>query len=172
MTVEGGFPKVNGDILYASEVNRFQNNGIVGILARTLTSGTAIQNIGSILVPADTFIGSVGLLEIYGNLSTTTNAGFHVEVIVSGLADNQTLGLGSDADVNSTAQWTARIPMGVTSMTSFAYSNHGESATNEDFTAAAPTTNPGSPFTVAFRAVTAVSQTYRSIIKITPMQNY
>ena len=50
MTAEGIFPKINGDILYASEANRMARTGFGQIGSFSTTSGTGIFDLGSIVI--------------------------------------------------------------------------------------------------------------------------
>jgi hypothetical protein len=56
MTAEGVFPKIAGDIAYASEANRFASFKTLYIGSTILTgSSTTYVTVGSTLVPANTF---------------------------------------------------------------------------------------------------------------------
>lgn len=53
MANEGEFPKVDGDILYASEVNTFANSpNMYSQTFNTVVSGTDWQTLGSLVIPA------------------------------------------------------------------------------------------------------------------------
>jgi hypothetical protein len=55
MTAEGTFPKIAGDVIYASEVNKFASRlyATTGSTA-SFNSGTAIQTLGSFIIPGGT----------------------------------------------------------------------------------------------------------------------
>jgi len=78
MTAEGSFPKVDGDILYASEVNRFARAG--GLIAAGSTasagSSTNFQTIGSV------FVSGINLAAV----SASTWAGFTIDSTHTGTA--------------------------------------------------------------------------------------
>lgn len=51
MAGEGEFPKADGDVLHASEVNEFNNAGLYAVGSSiTINSGTAYQPIGSVVI--------------------------------------------------------------------------------------------------------------------------
>jgi hypothetical protein len=51
MAIDGQFPKINGDVLYASEVNRFSTLGTILGIGSTgfVGSATAMQTVGSVV---------------------------------------------------------------------------------------------------------------------------
>jgi len=85
---EGVFPKVDGDILYASEANNFYKNGYItaGSFYASTTSGTAIQDIGSFVIPANT-LGSIYALNI-GYSATKANNSTVIYFGISGTTGN------------------------------------------------------------------------------------
>jgi len=57
MATEGQFPKIDGDVLYASEANSFRGAGRYLAAGSTITltvSGTDAQILGSVVIPANT----------------------------------------------------------------------------------------------------------------------
>jgi len=80
---EGTFPKVDGDILYASEVNRFASAGrgfYIG--SGVIGSATAYQNLGSVVIGPGS-LSNPCLLVV--DVMMATNA---IKVQISGLAAN------------------------------------------------------------------------------------
>lgn len=75
MTAEGVFPKVPGDISYASEANRFAGGGLFISQGSTVFIGSAsgYQSAGSIVIPAAYMINPVS--QFVFNFATITSAG-------------------------------------------------------------------------------------------------
>lgn len=100
MTAEGVFPKVGGDIIYASEVNRFAGAGrflSAGSFA-TIGSATASQDIGSI------FIGTGSLTNpcsLFCDIFVTHNGRDSLKMTISGTGGNGNITLGSTIDGTS-----------------------------------------------------------------------
>ncbi|MCH7534135.1 MAG: hypothetical protein IH948_00015 [Bacteroidetes bacterium] len=109
MANEGEFPKVDGDILFASEANR------LGFAPRYIFIGSTITHPSSGTSPTD--VGSVIINT--GSLSNpaTLNFDFHLErnirleIEISGLGVNSSLALG-DALTTSEQYGTARAVVG------------------------------------------------------------
>ena len=55
MALEGAFPKIGGDILYASEANRFAY-GFVSNGSLALSSGASLAEIGSVVINAGSLV--------------------------------------------------------------------------------------------------------------------
>ena len=93
-TAEGTFPKVGNDPVYASEVNKFAGAGqFLGIGSfPTISSGTDLQNCGSIFIPAGSLSNPANILIQYG---VTKNANDFVRIQVSGIGMNATNSAGS-----------------------------------------------------------------------------
>ena len=95
MTAEGTFPKIAGDIAYASEANRFAGAGRYIAIGSTsnITSGTGIQNIGSVLIGAGS-LSNPSILYLYGYHSHNNLE--RIGVTISGVNSNSTLYMGSN----------------------------------------------------------------------------
>jgi hypothetical protein len=97
MAAEGTFPKVDGDVLYASEVNKFRMNEFIAAGSTiTVQSGAGVQELGSVV------INKSGLsipccLNIY--YKTIENAGENArtefQIMISGANGNSTISCGS-----------------------------------------------------------------------------
>ena len=76
-TAEGVFPKVGGDPIYASELNRY-NPKLIGFKKQPVTnfnaSGTNFQEVGSILYPG------AGSLQISDYMTISSNVSYHSNV--------------------------------------------------------------------------------------------
>ena len=104
MADESEFPKIDGDILYGSEVNRFAKAGgyiKIGSGLTNLTSGTAIQEAGSVLIPAETLSNPAHLFITFRYFkdpydAVETGKGGAI-VKVSGISTNNLIRLGSGA---------------------------------------------------------------------------
>ncbi len=97
MTDEGTFPKIDGDILYGSEVNKFNNAGEFLKIGSTLSVGSAtiIQTAGSVLIPAGSLSNpchlQINFLNNIGASAITQNI-----IGVSGTSGSITLSAGSN----------------------------------------------------------------------------
>ena len=88
MTAEGTFPKISGDILYASEVNKFKND-TTSVKAKDLAGGsttsTSYVQIGTCSVAAGAItsyiIGHVNLKSSLPN-SANGNVGTHYDILI------------------------------------------------------------------------------------------
>lgn len=112
MANEGEFPKSDGDILYASEVNNFASAGHfieVGSFA-TIGSATAEQDIGSIVIPANTLTNFSNIRII----TTSTTGGDHGfdKVQISGTSANVEVQLGNDSAWAANVQYTILATIG------------------------------------------------------------
>lgn len=96
MTAEGVFPKVAGDIAYASEANRFVGAGKFFVVGSTgwVGSSTAFQDAGSYIIPAGSLTNPVMLTIDACNIIGYTS--FYLQV--SGLSNNGAIYLGSSTN--------------------------------------------------------------------------
>lgn len=110
------FPVANGDILDADSVNRFAKAGgyiamatsgtsTFGVLA---TSGTALQTLGSVLIPANT-LSNPCELSIFAVTRTDSEAE-NLQITVSGNV-NGTLTIGSNA-TSACVSYYSRLTLG------------------------------------------------------------
>lgn len=98
MTAQNVFPKIDGDIQYASEVNRFAQSGkfIAAGSTPTLISGTAFQVLGSFVMS-----GLSAPVEIDIFCTTKQLATDFLTFQLSGLSANATLVAGSNMNTGS-----------------------------------------------------------------------
>ncbi len=149
---EGIFPKIDGDILYASEVNRFARAGgflLIGSTSVTVSSGTGPQVVGSWLIPANILSDPCA---IYGQISINkTSTSDSIILRLSGTnTGDVSIGVGSNSqpDNFNKAIFEGILP-GFIKMQSYrtmvdvstATSNSTWSIENNSF-------NPGSEFVV------------------------
>jgi hypothetical protein len=95
MTAEGVFPKIAGDIAYASEANRFARAGGFisnGSFYNVISSGTAFQVMGSIVIGAGSLTNPCELQILFKN---EKNARDNLSISISGASANGTCLLGS-----------------------------------------------------------------------------
>lgn len=93
MVAEGVFPKINGDILYASEVNRFANAGrLIAVGSGFSAVGTGVSDIGM-----GSFVFEAGSFTLPVHLCATFNVliADSLRIRVSGIGMNMTHVLGS-----------------------------------------------------------------------------
>lgn len=92
--VEGTFPKVDGDIQFATEVNRFASAGRyvqVGSIAQ-IASGATVQDLGSILISPGSLSNPA---QVTIDMSSLKNARDDINLEVSGPGANGTISAGS-----------------------------------------------------------------------------
>ena len=96
MANEGEFPKVDGDISYASEGNRFAGAGRTIFIGSTgvIGSATAIRSTGSVLIAAGSLTNPAHIMIDY---RVDKNSRADVILSVSGASANATVTLGSTA---------------------------------------------------------------------------
>ena len=97
MASEGEFPKIDGDVLFASEANRFASAGrFVGIGSfAAIGSATAKQDIGSVVIPAGSLSNPCSLVMDLVYLRTGGDSADQLTVQLSGLSKNSQLTIGS-----------------------------------------------------------------------------
>ena len=87
MTAEGDFPKAGGDIIYASEVNRFARAGELIVAGSNnfigVPSGTNYQVAGSFFI-APGSLPSTGLVEINCNTNVQGGESVYLNLTLSG----------------------------------------------------------------------------------------
>lgn len=117
MGAEGVFPKTNGDVLYASEVNRFSNCGVLSKaeLCGVYTSGTNFQNIGSVIVSGGYLPFDRGILKVYWATNNGNDlvvvSGLQLQLVISGTGNNSIV-LYSGASYRLTDSGESTIPIG------------------------------------------------------------
>ena len=98
MAIEGVFPKIDGDILYASEANQFEKyGGYAGSFSAMSGAPNVFQDMGSILIAGDTFKQPVAYLDL-SYTTTDINAGgvfFNLQLQISGPVGNFNVAIGS-----------------------------------------------------------------------------
>src|SRR3990167_4094873 len=91
---EGTFPKVGGDIVYASEINSFAGFSFISAGSTvTVGSATAVQELGSFVVPAGSQTNPHSLYIDF--LFSKTVAGT-LDIQISGVAVNSFIRAGAD----------------------------------------------------------------------------
>lgn len=106
MTSEGTFPKVDGDIFYASEANRFAKASEYMVIGSTplVASGTDYQSLGSIFISG----GSLPIPFMLDIRYSTTGGHNGIKLIISGTDNNASVNPtdGAGPDINSSAMAT------------------------------------------------------------------
>lgn len=113
---EGTFPKVDGDILYASEVNRFSQAGVgLGVgYGAIFSSGNTWNELGSVVINPNRLDPSGTMLCVEYETLVQHNSGDNqplaYRLIISGASRNTSISLGSH-DATSSAAYigTAKI---------------------------------------------------------------
>lgn len=95
MTAEGIFPKNDGDVLYASEVNRLAKAGeYISIGSFAVIGSNASQvDAGSIVIPSGTLTNSAGL---YMTFNTTKISADNLYIYVSGASVTGDMAIGAN----------------------------------------------------------------------------
>ena len=96
-TAEGVFPKVGNDPIYYSEVNRFAQNNVMSAGSFPgVSSGTAIQDIGSFVIGPGS-IGNPSSIrgKVLINCPNANPEATRFFVLISGVNTNSTLEIGS-----------------------------------------------------------------------------
>lgn len=100
MTAQDTFPKVDGDVLYASEINRFsrapQFITISNTSGLTLASGTDYQNAGSVLIGVGSLSNPCSL-SIFGLCVGYGAAATALKIQFSGLSGNAEVTMNDDS---------------------------------------------------------------------------
>lgn len=101
MANEGEFPKNDGDFIYASEVNRCAGAGRFLGAGSTIwiTSGTAYQDMGSIVVGAGS-VTNPGIVTLDFRTSNVPDV-FGLHIILSGATANGAIGIHSGAGMTN-----------------------------------------------------------------------
>lgn len=180
MTVEGVFPKVDGDVLYASEVNRFARAGRFITISGTpvALSGTGYQTLGSVLIGAGSLSNPchINITYWFGRDSTGTDQIFSPRIRISGLSSYSSGNiLFSGTNAVSASEGTCDIMLGSPGSGIIIHKGFGINTNANDLFDNAPSTrisknnidnfNTGSPVVIFFDAQNAGagSCTYRNI---------
>ncbi len=102
MADELEFPKIDGDILFDGDVNRFAKAGEflkIGSSA-VVSSGTAVQEAGSVLIPANTLSNPAHLKINYRTNNIGATPTQH-QIGISGVDDNVFIMFGSGIATNT-----------------------------------------------------------------------
>ena len=94
MAGSGVFPKIDGDVLYAYDVNQIAKTPqtFTGSNTPWITSGTALQNIGSIVFNSGTFGNPIKLNMLLNVGNYNQN---NLNITISGIGGSATISLGS-----------------------------------------------------------------------------
>lgn len=156
MTAEGIFPKIGGDPLYFSEANKFNNDYTLGWLTGSVVSGTAIQRMGSIVVPKDFINVNKGVLELFFNTihaGTDASSYAYLYCTISGLQNNYQATLAHQQTRLENYQGRAFIQMAING--SLSYQSDWTPGNSQDSTGGrgayavgVTAINPGSAFVI------------------------
>lgn len=105
---EGDLPKVNGDILYASEVNRFAGAPQFLFIGSTINVGsqTALQNAGSLVIGAGS-LSNPAHINMYGSWNVNSAQVTNFRLHISGINRNVTYTMpGSNANAQTLDYFT------------------------------------------------------------------
>lgn len=97
---EGTFPKIKGDILFPSEVNRFAGAGRFLDAGSTafIPSGTGFTLAGSFVIDGGT-IGNPGRINILYSTKATDSPNNAVQIEISGVSANLIVNVGNALDI-------------------------------------------------------------------------
>ncbi len=167
MAAESEFPKVDGDIYFASEVNRANKNNQIGTIVNVtnVDSGTGYSTVGSLLVEKDDFNSSKGIIRLDYKTSLAA-AGRHniPQIFISGTQNNFTSSLGSLDTARSVA---GRATVAIDDANNgYVYGTYDPVSTSDQpdiagnvrsfIDISVPQLNPGSAFVVFFQVSTSV----------------
>jgi hypothetical protein len=97
MANEGEYPKIDGDVLYASEINKVSKSIQFFAAGSTVSAGSSTEaiNVGSVVIPGGTFLGGYSYFDMFSYVNVAPGAG-SAFIGVSGIAGNGSVGITID----------------------------------------------------------------------------
>jgi hypothetical protein len=153
MANEGEYPKIDGDVLYASEINKVSKLSSFFAAGSIINTGssTDIREIGSVVIPGGTFIGNYAMVDVYAYNNVAPGAG-SVGIGISGIAGSGNLDITIDSGHTNTKICLSHEPNNCSIVT-----DHIRNLTPNTANRAYATgfnTNLGSDLVIFFRLVT------------------
>ena len=149
MANEGQFPKIDGDILYASEVNDFRRANRFFVIGSgvNVESGTGFQSLGSILIGAGSVSNPCQIIATAFFIHDINQVN-QVTWRISGAQGNQSVTLGSTF-LQSTQTLNAILGSPSQNMVSLrAVAGNGTGNTTTNYTIGSSRFNTGSSFVI------------------------